>query len=155
MTPTGEHPFIFRLEKCKSIAPKFLGDIIFLPRMEMLPIKISIFLIWKVLQNSKGLYVYCPRVSSQFHQLDKPLKKELPLQSQSVDRQRERISTTELCTYPLITPGHASSYFCMEAAPSDSSIFIVSTWPSSGHLTSPSERGLIWNRSLEILEIWC
>lgn len=44
MTPVGEHPYIFKLEKCKTIALEFVGDTIFLPGIEPLLTKISFFI---------------------------------------------------------------------------------------------------------------
>lgn len=47
-TLTGERAYIFKLEKYKSVAVEFLGDTIFLPGMDTLPIKISILFVFHI-----------------------------------------------------------------------------------------------------------
>lgn len=99
LTPTGEYPHIFKLKKYKSIALELVSDTIFLPGIEMLSTKISFFSVWKILWSPRGLGVYYLRVFPHFHNLDGPLKKKLPLWSQSTDKQLERIPAIEPCTY--------------------------------------------------------
>lgn len=85
VTPTGKRPYIFKLEKYKSVALEFLGDTIFLPGMDMLPIKISILFVF--LSETPKAFVF---IILHFDHLDESLKKEPPLQSLSMEKQLER-----------------------------------------------------------------
>lgn len=104
--------------KYKSIVLEFVGNTIFLPGVELLLTKISFFFHLKNSPKSQRLCVYYLRVFLHFHYLGGPLKKELPLQSQSMNKQLERmpasralhISTWSMACFFLLLGGSSSRW---------------------------------------------
>lgn len=150
MTLTGEHPYIFKLEKYKSVAIEFLGDTIFLPGMDMLPIKISILFVFSS-KNSKCFCVYYPLIWPSWWVFEEGTLTSVTIHGKTTGKN----PTTELCTCPLLTLCYASSCFYMRATPGDSSICYCFHLAKLRISYTQSERDLIWNRSLGMLEIQC